>query len=413
MRKTLLAAAIMGLLAPSFVHAQSANVTLYGVLILDTEVIFNAKQDATSGTPGTPASGAKQNVYRVSSNGSRFGLRGTEALGGGLNALFQIESQFDAGNSGGALAQRDTFAGLQGGWGTLKIGYFFSPYYEAGGIFGNTPTFRQGILGSQSLWANNGYAGASTQTGSFAQRVANSVRYDSPNLRGFTGSVQVGGRDPGGDSGGDLNQQRRHAYVITGGGQYRTGPFVVGAAYEQHNHLREGVAANPKLDDKGAMVTGSYDFGVVKIAAAFEQLRYDVAQGGDVKRNYWAISGTANVGPGQLYIAYWKANDSKGSGRCTTTAGITSCPRIGALTVGPDSGSQQWEISYTYALSKRTLLYAGYTMIDNDRNAAYNFGVNGIGNICTGNAQNAQGNNVGCGDAGKPQGLTIGIAHFF
>src|SRR5262245_35177074 len=100
MRKTLLAAAIAGLLAPSFVQAQSANVTLYGALILDTEVIIRAKQDATSGTPGTAPSGATGNYYRVSSNASRIGVRGTESLGGGLNAIFQLEQQPDASNSG-------------------------------------------------------------------------------------------------------------------------------------------------------------------------------------------------------------------------------------------------------------------------------------------------------------------------
>ena len=96
-----------------------------------------------------------------------------------------------------------------------------------------------------------------------------------------------------------------------------------------------------------------------------------------------------------------------------TTAGITTCPRIGALTLGADTGAQQWEISYTYALSKRTLLYAGYVMIDNDRNGAYNFGNNPVPNVCTGNSQNAAGNNIGCGDAAKPQGIILGIAHFF
>ncbi len=44
-----------------------------------------------------------------------------------------------------------------------------------------------------------------------------------------------------------------------------------------------------------------------------------------------------------------------------------------------------YEFSYTYPLSKRTLLYAGYVMIDNDKNAGYNFHVNQITGVCTGN----------------------------
>ena len=260
MRKTLLAAAIMGVFAPSVAQAQTANVTMYGALILDSEVIINTKQDGTSGAPGTPGPGAKQNVYRVSSNSSRFGVRGTESLGDGSNAIFQLEWQ-PAATAAGPLANRDIFAGLQGGWGTLKAGFFFSPYYDVGAIFGNLTTFRTSILASQSLWANNGYSGSNVQTGSFAQRIANSVRYDTPSLGGFTGNVQVGARTTDGDS--DLLQQRRHAYVLTTAGQYRSGPVAAAVAYEAHNNLRQGTVANPKLQDQGLTATGSYDFGVI------------------------------------------------------------------------------------------------------------------------------------------------------
>jgi predicted porin len=385
---------------------------LYGFLNLDTEVIINIKQDGTSGTPGTPGPGAKQNIYRVSSDVSRVGIRGTESLGAGLNAIFQIESSITADNSGGTLAGRETFVGLQGSWGTAKIGYFFSPYYEIGSIFGNGPTFRTSILAVQSLWANNGYNGANVATGSFASRHSNNVRYDSPNLSGFQFSGQISGRDVGGD-GGDINAQRRHAYSLTGGGTYKNGPWEVGAAYEQHNKYRDGSPANASLEDKGGFIAASYNFGPVKVAGAWERLKYDVAAGGDMRRDFWGISATANAGPGQLFAGYYWVGDGKGSARCTTTGGITTCPRVGGLTYGSDTGAQQWEISYTYPLSKRTLLYAGYVMIDNDRNAGYNFGNNPIPNVCTGNSQNAAGNNTGCGDSAKPQGLILGIAHFF
>ena len=62
MRKTLLAAAMMVGLAPAWAHAQSSNVTLYGVLNLSPEVIINVKQDNTSTTPGTPPPGAREHV---------------------------------------------------------------------------------------------------------------------------------------------------------------------------------------------------------------------------------------------------------------------------------------------------------------------------------------------------------------
>jgi len=413
MNKKLLAIAIAGVLAAPLAQAQTANVTLYGRLNLSSEVIINAKQGNDSGTLGSPAPGTTQNIYRVSTNSSRFGIRGTESLGGGLNAIFQVESSLTADNSGGTLASRETFVGLQGGWGTFKVGYFLSPYDDIQSIFGTVPTLQTGILGSQGLWSGTGFPGNSADTGAFDDRIANSLRYDSPNIAGFTGSVQVGGRDVGGSDGGNLAQQRRHAYVLSTGAQYNNGPIQAGVVYEVHNNLRDGTAANPKLQDQAFTVAAGYNFGIIHVGAAYEQIKYDIGTGGDLKRSLWAISGYGNLGPGQYFIGYTKANDGTGSSKCVTTAGITSCPRVGAVTQGPNSGAQQWTVSYTYPLSKRTLTYAGYTMVDNSKNGAYNFGVNQITGVCTGNAQGPAGNNVGCGDAARPQGFTAGIVHFF
>ena len=52
--------------------------------------------------------------------------------------------------------------------------------------------------------------------------------------------------------------------------------------------------------------------------------------------------------------------------------------------MGDDTSVNMYEFSYTYPLSKRTLLYAGYVMIDNQKNGGYNFHVNQIAGVCTG-----------------------------
>src|SRR4029450_9235909 len=115
MNKKLVAVAVAGVLAaPLAAQAQTANVTLYGRLNIDFELV-NGRQ----------ADGTDPNVSRLSPKPSRLGVRGTESLGGGLNAIFQIESNVsgDTGNSSGSgLASRETFVGLQGSWGTVKMG---------------------------------------------------------------------------------------------------------------------------------------------------------------------------------------------------------------------------------------------------------------------------------------------------
>ena len=95
MNKKLVAVAVAGVLAaPLAAQAQTANVTLYGRLNLDYEIV-NGKQPFAPGCNATidGCNQANPTASRLSSNSSRIGLRGTEALGGGLNAIFQIESE--------------------------------------------------------------------------------------------------------------------------------------------------------------------------------------------------------------------------------------------------------------------------------------------------------------------------------
>ena len=407
MNKKLVAVAVAGMLAvPLAAQAQTANVTLYGRLNLDMEVI-NVKQDQ-------PASNnPKENIFRVNSNSSRLGVRGSEALGGGLSAVFQIESAVGAANGGGGgstLGTRETFVGLQGGWGTLKAGYFLTPYDDLHPIFGNVPTLTTSILGTQALWSNTGWAGNSQYGGAFDDRAANSVRYDSPNIAGFTGSVQIGAGQTGGDATGSnnatpttLEAQRKHAYMVSLNGLYSAGPFQGGIAYEFHNNFRpQAVGGEPKLQDQGVSVAASWNFGVAKIGGIFERLKYDIATGGTVQRNFWGGSVTWNLGPGQLYAMFGQAQNGSGS--------AADGSQVGAVRKGSNTGAQQYEVSYTYALSKRTLTYAGYNMIRNRSNGAYNFGVNQISGAClpvSGQIEPA------CGTSAKPQGLIAGLVHFF
>ena len=426
MNKKLVALAVAGACAlPLTAQAQTANVTLYGRLNMDAEVIINAKQDTS-----TASQQIKGNYYRVSSNSSRVGVRGNENLGGGLHAIFQVEERYDASNSSNVTTGGDTYAGLQGGWGTMKVGYFLTPYDDIGGIMGSVPTLITGILGSSAVWSNTGFVGNNINTGAFDDRAGNSIEYTTPNMKGFVINSLVAGRDTGGNDGGDINEARRHASVFSISGLYTNGPFVAGVAYEQHNKLRPGLPATAacptcqtSLQDQGITAAISYTWGAVKVAGVYEGLAYDIASGGDLKRNMWGATMTANWGPGQFYAGYWHGANGRGSAQCMDVAGkFVSCgsstqataPRVGAVTEGPNTSVNMYEFSYTYPLSKRTLLYAGYVMVDNAKNAGYNFHVNQIAGVCTGNnAASNLGVGSGCGDAARPQGFALGLVEFW
>jgi predicted porin len=166
-------------------------------------------------------------------------VRGSEALGGGLSAIFQIESSIQGDSSGGTLAGRETFVGLQGAWGTFKMGYFLAPYDDIHPIFGNVPTLTTSILSTANLWAQGSL---NADNGGFDSRLGNSIRYDSPNMRGFTFSAQLarGRRVARGhrQHGGTDAQAKRHAYNMSLGGFYNNGPFQGGIAYEVHEKVR-------------------------------------------------------------------------------------------------------------------------------------------------------------------------------
>jgi len=391
MKKKLVAVAVAGVLgAPLAAHAQTANVTLYGRLNVDFEVVS-----------GRQADGSNPHVSRLSSNSSRLGVRGIESLGGGLSAIFQIESNIsgDTGNSPtSSFASRETFVGFQGNWGTFKMGKFLMPLDDMHPIFGDVPTYTTSILSTADLWAQGTL---SKGAGGFDARLGNSLRYDSPSFNGLTFSGQLSLRDSSGNpdaadgagDNGNHTQELRHAFVIGGNAIYNNGPIQVGLAVESNQKTR-----GPNLNDTDITVTGGYNFGIIRPALLYEYIKYDTPTG-DLKRNMWGISATMPMGPGTWYAFYGKAGDGRGS--------AADGERVGGLTRGSDTGSQQWEISYTYPFSKRTQVYAGYVKLNNDARAAYTFNINAytINTSCQVTCTN--------GPNGKPDGFVFGMIHLF
>ena len=370
---------IAGVTAAPEARAQFVNVSLYGSLNLDLELVN-----------GTQSDGANPTVVRVSSNSSRFGLRGNEYLGRGQVAIFQLESSVQGDAGGSTLASRETYVGLQGDWGTLKLGNFLAPYDDIHTIFGNSPTLTTSILSTAALWAQ----GALTKgEGGFDARLGNSVRYETPLFGGLSGAVQFANRDTSGDPNGGDNGDRlselRRAHVLSAAAFYNRGPLDLGLAYERNYRIRPTGPSDAALS-----IAGAYDFGTIasnlglRVASVYERLRYDTPTG-SLTRNFYGLSTTLAVGDGSIYAFWGRAGDGQGSATDGTT--------IGALAKGPDTSAEQWELSYSYSLSLRTLLYAGWVRIDNRANAAYSFNINPYP--------------VAAG--AKPNGLVFGIAHFF
>lgn len=438
MNKKLVALAVAGAFAlPLAAQAQTANVTLYGRANVDLEFVRGAQ--AASVDNGI-AAGDNPTVVRVSSNTSRFGIRGTESLGGGLLAVFQLESNvsWDTGNSSASgLASRESYVGLQGSWGRVTMGKFLMPQDDVHAIFGNVPTLLTSILSTADVWAQGNLSKAA---GGWDARTGNNVRYDTPNMNGFTAALQystqsaTGGFNDGSGtvvnqapngispgfagSNGSQAQGVRHANVIGANAIYSNGPVQLGAALEFNNKVRQYTntvaagcsSAAPCIfnaNDYDYTLTGAYNFGSImpgfglRLGLVYEHTKYDVqnldATDGTLTRNFWGVSGTIPVGGGTVYLFWGKAGNGEGSSPDGTT--------VGYVTHGANTSTQQWELSYSYSLSPRTLLYTGYVKI---ANKAYNQTTFNINSYAIQTCEYG----TACND-GQPTGVVFGIVHFF
>jgi predicted porin len=187
-------------------HAQS-SVTLYGLIDESVQYVNNA----------TPAGGSLVQLFGGNLQGSRFGLKGTEDLGGGLKAIFQLENGFDVNTGklqqGGALFGRQAFVGLTGdSWGTFTAGRQYDPLVDM-----VQPLTGDNYFGSTFATPGD----VDNNDNSF--RVNNSLKYVSPVFAGFQveGLYALGGVAGATGSG----------QTWSGAATYATGPFSVAAGY--------------------------------------------------------------------------------------------------------------------------------------------------------------------------------------
>ncbi len=395
---TLLAAAFV---LPAAALAQSP-VVLYGRV--------NATFESVSATGSSASNGDFTSRARVSSNSSRVGLRGIEDLGNGLKAWFQIESAANIDEGGGTWASRNSAAGLQGSFGTVLFGQWDTPYKISTGNldpFDNTGIGSYaGIMGlSGSLTAGQGGSNFQ-QRASFDRRTRNVVQYWSPRISGIGVRLAYGAPDS------DKPQPSPDASLTptlwSGSIDFDRGPLYLTAAYERHEDFQPlntllGVANATDGRDEAWKIGGSYAWGSLKVAAAFETLEYEAS-------SLASQTVSALVGPGTRGVTYEVQN-------LYLAATYTTGPHVLALTYAyksddelnssdiANSASQQVSVRWGYNFSKRTQVYAMATRINNDANAFQTFGVNPLGATVPLGLSSARG--------ADPTGIGAGIVHSF
>ncbi|MFN7122965.1 MAG: porin [Hydrogenophaga sp.] len=292
MKKTLIALAVLA--ASSAAMAQS-SVTLYG--IADAGIFKDKGQSADMRSGGL--------------NSSRLGFKGTEDLGGGLSAIFQLEQGIDLTSGAASGFGRQAYVGLAGGFGTVKLGNVYTAYDDiaAGAALG----FDSGKFDSQDIFGSMAY---NSNPGS-------NLYYATPEFGGFSGAVSY--------SVNVAKQDYTSMHV-----KYNGGPLYVGLGYQDQSDAGTG---------KLTTLNGTYDFGIAKLLLA-----YGTTSGlGANNTDDVSIGAEVPVGPALVVSVGYARSE----------------PDVGASRSG-------FALMGNYSLSKRTIVYAGYR---NDNAAAVAAGV--------------------------------------
>lgn len=347
MKKTLLSLAVLGI--PAFAAAQS-NVTIYGI----ADVSLN-RYSGSNG--GLQSNGSVTRIDSSAGNnlaGSRLGFKGREDLGNGLSADFKLEMgiTLDTGRSeqGGKLFGRTSRVGLNSPMGAIHLGRQDTPAFE---LLNSVDPMGVGLAGSagnihagnKALYPVGRLQGVPQQgwMGLSAFRADNSVRYDTPTVQGFTGSVLYGVGEAAAS---------KHGNIGIASASYAQGPVYVGYVHIHDNSAGVVNPATVDFNQKSDALAATYDFGAVKLhaLAAAKKAR---SAGIEDKANYYLLGVSAPLGSGQV-MASWNRSAGKNSNA---------------------NSADQYGIGYLYSMSKRTTLYSSYAKIKNKGNAA--FGIDG------------------------------------
>ena len=380
MKKTLMVAALSGVFATA-AHAQS-SVTLYG--LIDAGLTYTNNQNGSHNFKMT--SGAV--------NGSRWGLRGSEDLGGGLKAIFTLENGFSIAN--GTLGQqgrefgRQAFVGLSSNqFGTVTLGRQYDSVVDYLGPLALTGTQYGGTQFAHPFDNDN-------LDNSF--RINNSVKYQSANYAGFKFGALYGFSN---QADGFANNR---SYSV--GASYNYGPLNIAAAYLQLNNNitagainnANGAVAGDNTFNAGLQRTFgaglNYAFGPATVGFVFTQTKLEDA----ASINGATVGNTGNIAIGN----YARFNNYEVNAHYALTPALSLA---GAYTYtdarldGEKPSFHQFSLQTAYSLSKRTDVY-----LQGEYVHALDLGDSGIG---------APINGVGMSSTPNQVSATVGIRHRF
>jgi predicted porin len=369
---------------PELTHMSGKNATKTGTTV----------SSLSGSTSATGVSGFVNRTEMQVSN-SYIGFRGGKDLGGGLRGIWQLESAvaIDQGD-GDPLANRDTFAGLSGSFGTIRLGNMDTPFKKAGDELGFLGISSGNFVTTSNVMRKVGFNNNSAS--SFNLRRANAIDFASPKFfGGLTYGVQYSIGNP--DEAGTLTANPpRNPRVVSMALKYEAGPFYFAAAHETHFDMFGGSnqfrAASATLNADGTISTSAAsalrntEDPAVNSKDTAVQLTAEYKIGGHtievdyIRKEYKENSGNSGVAgrfenaKNDAWMVVWEARWSSqwrttahyikaDAGTCTRSLG-TACTTTGLEATQISAG-------VAYFLDPNFYLFALYSVIDNGVGARY------------------------------------------
>ena len=246
---SVLVAIAVSLATGGIAHAQSA-VTLYGVV--DAGLQYTSRNANASGSNAGSAIGMTDSGIGP----SEFGIKGTEDLGGGMKANFDLESGISVANGGlnngnGNFFGRQAWVGLSGNFGEVRLGEQFSPFFMS--LFDSDPRGFSEFGSSLTIFGDNALFTGGVST--------NAIIYTSPELSGLQGSAMIAL----GGVAGNFQAGRQWAVSL----KYDHGPVMLNVAIFDGNSGGTPTPVPSTLEFEGRTLGAAYRFGALTAKASF------------------------------------------------------------------------------------------------------------------------------------------------
>lgn len=390
-KKIIVLAVVSALGVPALAMAETENVIVYG----RANVSFDSVK--TGGAAGTSTS-------QVSSNASVLGFKGSEEMGNGWTATWQIEQLITLDNSGTAngantFASRNTFANLMNGqYGIFILGRHDTPYKIVSrtmDVFFDTIADNRSLMGGASpdVASLPGNLASTSAAATFDGKQGNVAAYISPAIGDL---MLAGAYVAGAETATTSGQIKGDAWSFAG--LYTRGPVNVNLGYEVHNLGDVGtgnlqtttpLAALANHNEKAWKLAASYAFDAFTLYGVYER----------TKDNFGDILSPATGSDFFGHRSYYLAGKYK-FGKDAVKAAFT---RSGDQARADNTGAKQWSLGYDHNLSRRTSVYALYSRLDNDSAAQFSLtSIDGSTGIAAASAVGAD-----------PSAFSVGMKHRF